>query len=181
MINKRITTVHEFNEKYKDYLVEGHYGLDIQDTYFIIWLDSQFKEYVKIPGFKYFQIKEKFGYGRFYCKELGFNEVNKVEEKISNIYHPRLLSVLLKLLKENYCDGISYSKGFYEIIDKMLTLSIISQKEYGILRNYISCHRPNKFSSFAAWEYRNSDLWFPPYDSKHRLQWLNKHIKINKN
>ena len=24
-------TADEFNEKYKDYLVKGHYGLDIQD------------------------------------------------------------------------------------------------------------------------------------------------------
>jgi len=61
-------TVKEFNDKYKEYLVEGHYGLDISNPYVINILDSLFDKYLtKIEGFKYYQIKVKFDSPRFYC------------------------------------------------------------------------------------------------------------------
>ena len=54
-------TSKEFNEKYTDYLEEGHYGLDINIPSVIEYLDSTFdKGLVTIPGFKYSQIKLKF-------------------------------------------------------------------------------------------------------------------------
>lgn len=59
-------TVNEFNEKYKDYLEEGHYGLDLNNPNIIKYLDEIFEGLIKIPGFKYTQIKEKFGSSRFY-------------------------------------------------------------------------------------------------------------------
>ena len=59
-------TVKEFNEKYKEYLEEGHYGLDISDPSIIKYLDKMFQGLIKIPGFKYSQIKEKFNSSRFY-------------------------------------------------------------------------------------------------------------------
>ena len=59
-------TVNEFNEKYKEYLEEGHYGLDISDPVIIKYLDEIFQGLIKIDGFKYSQIKGKFGMGRFY-------------------------------------------------------------------------------------------------------------------
>lgn len=59
-------TVNEFNEKYKDYLEEGHYGLDLNNPNIIKYLDEIFEGLIKIPGFKYTQIKEKFGLSRFY-------------------------------------------------------------------------------------------------------------------
>lgn len=58
--------VNEFNEKYKEYLEEGHYGLDINSPNIIKYLDELFQDLIKIPGFKYSQIKEKFGSSRFY-------------------------------------------------------------------------------------------------------------------
>ena len=58
--------VNEFNEKYKEYLEEGHYGLDISTPSIIKYLDEMFQDLIKIPGFKYSQIKEKFGTSRFY-------------------------------------------------------------------------------------------------------------------
>ena len=59
-------TTSEFNEKYKEYLEEGHYGLDISTPSIIKYLDEMFQGLIKIPGFKYSQIKEKFSTSRFY-------------------------------------------------------------------------------------------------------------------
>jgi len=61
-----IMTQEEFNKKYKDYLEEGHYGLDISYPSVVNYLDEIFQELIKIPGFKYSQIKLKFNYSRFY-------------------------------------------------------------------------------------------------------------------
>lgn len=78
-------TTQEFNDKYRDYLEEGHYGLDISNPEFIEWLDGKFQSFVQKPGFKYSQIKEKFGMGRFYCEGLTREEVREVEAKISQM------------------------------------------------------------------------------------------------
>ena len=59
-------TNNEFNEKYKDYLEEGHYGLDLNNPSIIKYLDEMFQGLIKIPGFQYSQIKEKFGTSRCY-------------------------------------------------------------------------------------------------------------------
>ena len=58
--------IDEFNEKYKDYLEDGHYGLDIGYPSVIEYLDEVFQDLIKIPGFKYSQIKLKFNSARFY-------------------------------------------------------------------------------------------------------------------
>lgn len=69
-------TTDEFNDKYKDYLEEGHYGLDISIPEVIDKLDEIFQGLIKIPGFKYHQIKSKFGTSRFYTN---LTEVLNVE------------------------------------------------------------------------------------------------------
>ena len=75
-------TVEEFNIKYKDYLEEGHYGLDIDDPFITNYLDNQFQQLIKINGFKYTQIKLKFNSCRFYTN---LNEVLKgVDHKIDS-------------------------------------------------------------------------------------------------
>jgi hypothetical protein len=79
-------TVEQFNEKYKEFLEEGHYGLAIHSQNFTEWLDSKFQDFIKKPGFKYSQIKAKFGYGRFYCEGLTTEEIYEVENQISKIY-----------------------------------------------------------------------------------------------
>ena len=78
-------TSEEFNEKYNDYLEEGHYGLDIENEEFIKWLDEKFQEFIKIPTFNYAQIKTKFGMGRFYCNGLTREQEKEVEDKITEI------------------------------------------------------------------------------------------------
>lgn len=76
-------TTKEFNEKYKDFLKEGHYGLAIEIPEFIKWLDDKFQEFIKQPNFKYSQIKAKFGMGRFYCEGLSNEQVVEIEKEIT--------------------------------------------------------------------------------------------------
>lgn len=78
-------TTEEFNSKYKDYLEERHYGLAVGDEDFISWLDTKFQEFIKQPGFTYSQIKSKFGKGTFYCEGLSNEQINEVENKITEL------------------------------------------------------------------------------------------------
>lgn len=59
-------TNQEFNEKYKEYLEEGHYGMDIGEPSILAYVDQIFNDLTQIPGFKYQQIKTKFGLARVY-------------------------------------------------------------------------------------------------------------------
>jgi hypothetical protein len=95
-------TSKEFNTKYKDYLEEGHYGLDIDDPSITNYLDNQFQQLIKINGFKYTQIKLKFNSCRFYTN---LNEVlsgvdhnidSNIEKYISNYFN--LLDIITKSL-----------------------------------------------------------------------------------
>jgi hypothetical protein len=91
-------TADEFNEKYKDYLEKGHYGLDLNSPNIIKYLDEMFQGLIEIPGFKYSQIKEKFGSSRFYTNlyqligKSGLIISNKIESD---------LNLLLKYQYEN--------------------------------------------------------------------------------
>ena len=75
----------DFNEKYKNYLEKGHYGIDVGNSDFIEWLDKKFEGFIKKPGFSYSQIKSKFGMGRFYCEGLTREEIDEVDDKISKL------------------------------------------------------------------------------------------------
>ena len=59
-------TAEEFNEKYRAYLEDRHYGLDLYIPEVIEYLDRVFEGLVKIEGFEYSQIKAKFDSARFY-------------------------------------------------------------------------------------------------------------------
>lgn len=74
----------EFNEKYKAFLEEGHYGLDIIDEFVVEFLDKLFADLTLIPTFKYMQIKLKFGMARVYTT-LGIELETLIEEKINSI------------------------------------------------------------------------------------------------
>ena len=86
-------TANEFNEKYKEYLEEGHYGLDISTPSIIKYLDEMFQDLIKIPGFKYSQIKEKFNTSRFYTNL--YELIGKPGLIIDNEVK-RILNILLK-------------------------------------------------------------------------------------
>jgi hypothetical protein len=59
-------TSKEFNTKYIDYLEEGHYGIDINIPAVLEYVDYVFNDLSKIPGFKFQQVKTKFGLARVY-------------------------------------------------------------------------------------------------------------------
>lgn len=56
----------EFNDKYNAYLEEGHYGMAIQVPAVLTYVDQIFNDLTKIPGFKYQQVKCKYGLARVY-------------------------------------------------------------------------------------------------------------------
>lgn len=83
-------TADEFNEKYSAYLEEGHYGLDINIPEAVEYLDRIFEGLIKIPGFQYSQIKEKFGSSRFYSNlrdimgaTVGYYIENNIEDRLN--------------------------------------------------------------------------------------------------
>jgi hypothetical protein len=59
-------TSKEFNEKYKDYIDEGHYGMSIEEPSILAYVDQVFNDLTWIPGFQFQQIKTKFGLARVY-------------------------------------------------------------------------------------------------------------------
>jgi hypothetical protein len=59
-------TSKEFNEKYKEYIEEGHYGMDINEPSVLIYVDQIFNDLIKIPGFEFSQVKTKYGLARVY-------------------------------------------------------------------------------------------------------------------
>jgi len=76
--------IDEFNEKYKEYLEEGHYGLAIENKEVIKFLDKEFEKHLNSgKKFSYSQIKMKFKFARVYTTLSGdinaFLE-NKIEE-----------------------------------------------------------------------------------------------------
>lgn len=81
-----MTTSQEFNEKYKDYLEEGYYGMSLDKREALIYLDIEFQELIKIPGFKFHQIKSKFNFFRFYADNVPSSKRDEIENKLKKIY-----------------------------------------------------------------------------------------------
>ena len=84
-------TTKEFNEKYKEYIEEGHYGMDIHEPSVLVYVDQIFNDLIKIPGFQFSQVKTKYGLARVYTNlyELmpfvGRIIAQELEEKINFI------------------------------------------------------------------------------------------------
>lgn len=76
-------TAKEFNDKYKDYIEEGFYGLEFDIPQVTAYLDTIFPAFTEIEGFMFAQIKLKFGMARFYADELSFEICNEVENHIN--------------------------------------------------------------------------------------------------
>ena len=79
-------TSEEFNQKYKDFLEKGHYGLDLHKPEVIEYLNNEFQEFIKIPGFTYSQIKSKFNWFCFYNTGLSVEKTREVEQKLKELY-----------------------------------------------------------------------------------------------
>ena len=79
----------EFNDKYKDYLEKGFYGLAVENEEIIEYLDSIFPIIISFkPDFQYSQIKSKFNRIAFYTN-LNFDTTNIIEKKLNLIYESR--------------------------------------------------------------------------------------------
>jgi hypothetical protein len=76
----------EFNGKYGKYLEEGHYGLALDNPEVIEYLDKEYEELIKLPNFKYSQIKGKFNWFCFYCEGVSSEKRAEIENKIKEIY-----------------------------------------------------------------------------------------------
>ena len=59
-------TQQEFNEKYKQYIPKGWYGLSFDIPEVTEYFDGVMQDLITIPGFELHQIKFKFGMARFY-------------------------------------------------------------------------------------------------------------------
>ncbi len=59
-------TIEEFNNKYKEYIDEGNSGMSINEPSVLAYVDQVFNDLTWIPGFKFQQIKTKFGLARVY-------------------------------------------------------------------------------------------------------------------
>ena len=79
-------TKEEFNEKYKAYLGEGHYGLTSNLPEAIEYLDKEFEELIKIPNFQYFQIKSKFNWWCFYNEGVSREKTKEIENHLIEIH-----------------------------------------------------------------------------------------------
>lgn len=78
-------TSKEFNEKYSQWLEEGHYGLAIDDEEVIKFLDKIFQDLIKIDHFSYAQIKTKFNMARFYANGVSGAMCSIIEDRINKI------------------------------------------------------------------------------------------------
>lgn len=81
-------TPDEFNVKYKDYLEHEFYGMEMENEEILKVADEAFKEFIKVPGFKYYQLKNKFGYCRFYADNIDVDplctKIDKILIKLKN-------------------------------------------------------------------------------------------------
>jgi hypothetical protein len=77
-------TAAEFNEKWKEYLEEGFYGLAIDRPEIVEYLDNLFKDLIHLPGFSYSQIKTKFGMARVYMDGVSSTLTRTIENQIDN-------------------------------------------------------------------------------------------------
>lgn len=89
-------TNQEFNDKYKDYLEEGHYGMSIEIPAILSYVDQIFQDFTKIPGFKYQQIKVKYGLARVYTN------LDEIIPFAGRILHQELEDKINFILKVEY-------------------------------------------------------------------------------
>lgn len=71
----------DFNEKFKEFLVEDYTGMEINIPGVLEYVDYVFTDLIKIPGFKFKEIKTKFGLARVHTN---LEEIMPLAGKIIN-------------------------------------------------------------------------------------------------
>jgi hypothetical protein len=92
-------TAQQFNEKYKQYIPEGWYGLSFNTPPVTEYLDILMEDLITIPGFKLLQVKMKFGTARFYF-ETGFKR-----KILDSIIQAEIEATINKLDKQDNAVG----------------------------------------------------------------------------
>jgi hypothetical protein len=92
-------TAEEFNEKYKQYIPEGWYGLGFNISDVTDYLDKVMEELILIPGFELHQIKLKFNMARFYF------ETNWKDKGLEAALMFKIESEINKLVKQHDAVG----------------------------------------------------------------------------
>ncbi len=77
-------TASEFNEKYDAFLEPGHYGMALSGPA-VEFMDVLFDKWSKLPGFRYSQIKSKFGHARIYVDGVPEYDVSYAEAELTKI------------------------------------------------------------------------------------------------
>lgn len=86
-----ITNIKEFDKKYEQYLEEGFYGMTFEDPLILAITSIVFETwFTKMQGFKFSQIKYKFGYSRVYT----------TLPRYMNTYLEEVINYILRLNKE---------------------------------------------------------------------------------
>jgi hypothetical protein len=75
-------TIDEFDKKYAAYLEFGFDGMEFEDKEIVDLVDRYFTEYIKIPGFSFSQVKNKFGEAHVYLENADGTELEKEIDKI---------------------------------------------------------------------------------------------------
>lgn len=79
-------TADEFNEKWKDHLEKGHYGMNLEGNGICELVDNAFTKLLETnPNFSYSQIKEKFGSSRVYMENVPDNFTSNLEIEIDTL------------------------------------------------------------------------------------------------
>jgi hypothetical protein len=88
-------TAEEFNQKYKEYIPNGWYGLGFNIPDVTEYLNEVMEDLITIPGFEIHQIKLKFNMARFYF------ETNWKEKGLEAALMVKIESEINKLVKEH--------------------------------------------------------------------------------
>lgn len=88
-------TSQEFNEKYKQHIPDGWYGLGFDIPEVTEYLDKVMEDLILIPGFELHQVKLKFNMARFYF------ETNWKDKHLESALENKIEGEINKLVKEH--------------------------------------------------------------------------------
>lgn len=84
-LEEKQMTKEEFNEKYKDYIEEGHPGMELTNKTLIWYIDKAFEDIIKIPNFKFKTISYDYGEYCVWSNLKGLDDI--LEDGIQNAYN----------------------------------------------------------------------------------------------
>jgi hypothetical protein len=121
-------TSDQFNEKWKDHLEEGHYGLAIDDKKVTEYLDKKFTEFKeKYPNFTYSQIKLKYSFPCVYMDPWDINKA-EIEKDINDILlsnNPFKVGDRVHHIPYEGCSPSLYKNGIVKAVNSGYTCFVV--------------------------------------------------------